>query len=370
VHSISVGETLLALRLIRHMRELRPELRVVLSTTTTTGFALAEENAAEWLVALYNPVDAWPLARRALETVRPERLIFIEAVWPNLLAEAVGRGIPASLIARLSPRSEGRFRRFRFFTGPIFRLLDVVSVQEPEDVGRWESLGVEPERIHLTGNIKFDQPGRRDERGGKFRNLLERLCVPADAPVLLGGSTFQGEEGMLARICLRLRRTFPGLFLIIVPRHVERASEAAAEVTEAGMDFALRSAAAEREQPPDCLLVNTTGELRAWYEVATVVFIGKSLSPAATGGQNPVEPIFAEKPVLFGPGMENFRAVVSRLVEGEAALEVPDEAALERAIAELLREPERREAMARRALEMVSAHQGATERTARLVLGL
>jgi len=370
VHSISVGETLLALRLIRQMRELKPDLRVVLSATTSTGFALAEENASEWLEAIYNPIDAWLLARRALDTVRPARLIFIEAVWPNLLAQAAARGIPTALVARLSPRSEGRFRRFRFFTGPIFRLLDAISVQEPDDPARWESLGVDTGRVHVTGNIKFDQPARRDERAVQFRALLERLCVPPDAPVLLGGSTFPGEEGMLARIRMRLRETFPGLFLIIVPRHVERASEAAAEVTEAGLTFALRTAAAERETPPGCLLVNTTGELRAWYEVATVVFIGKSLSPVATGGQNPVEPVFAGKPVVFGPHMENFRAVVSRFLEAEAAIEAKDEAALEAAITGLLREPKRGEAMARRALGIVAAHEGATDRTARLVLGL
>jgi 3-deoxy-D-manno-octulosonic-acid transferase len=368
VHSISVGETLLALRLIRQMRELRPGMRVVLSVTTSTGFALAEENASEWLEAIYNPIDAWPLARKALATLRPERLIFIEAIWPNLLSQASARGIPTALVARLSPRSEGRFRKFRAFTGPIFRLLDAISVQEPDDVARWESLGVDPARVHCTGNTKFDPPGKRDDRAAQFRELLARLRVPADAPVLLGGSTFPGEEGMLARITMRLRAQFPGLFLIIVPRHVERASEAAAEITDAGLSFALRSAAAEREAAPDCLLVNTTGELRAWYEVATVVFIGKSLSPAATGGQNPVEPVFAGKPVVFGPHMENFKAVVSRFLDSAAAIEAPDEATLETAIAGLLRDPARREAMADKALKIVSAHEGAAARTAQLLL--
>ena len=369
VHSISVGETLLALRLIRRMRELQPGLRVVLSATTSTGFALAEENASEWLEALYNPIDAWPLARRALERVRPERLVFIEAVWPNLLAQAAARGIPTALVARLSPRSEARFRRFRFLTGPIFRQLDNVAVQEPEDRARWQSLGVDAAQIHVTGNIKFDQPGRRDPRAERFRELLAGLRVPADAPVLLGGSTFPGEEGMLARICVRLRAEFPELFLIVVPRHVERTTEVAAEVTGAGLTFALRSAEAERGTPPGCLLVNSTGELRAWYELATVVFIGKSMSPAAIGGQNPVEPVFAGKPVLFGPHMENFRAVTSRMIAAGAAVEVQDEAALEREVAALLRDPERRARLARQALGIVSAHEGATERTARLVLG-
>jgi len=373
VHSISVGETLLALRLIKQMRETQPDLRVVLSATTSTGFALVEENASGWLEPMYNPVDAWWLARRALETVRPARLIFIEAVWPNLLAQAAARGIPTALVARLSPRSEARFRRFRFLTGPIFRKLDAISVQEPEDIARWQSLGAEAAQIHVTGNIKYDQPARRDERAAQFRALLERLRVPADSPVLLGGSTFPGEEGMLSRITVRLRRDFPALFLIIVPRHVERANEAAAEITEAGLTFALRSAESARamdEGPPGCLLVNTTGELRAWYELASVVFIGKSLSPAATGGQNPIEPVFAGKPVLFGPHMENFRAVISGLVAAQAAIQVPDEAALEKEIAALLREPARREALAGRALKIIAAHEGATARTARLALGL
>ena len=115
--------------------------------------------------------------------------------------------------------------------------------------------------------------------------------------------------------------------------------------------------------------MNTTGELRAWYSLATVVFIGKSLSPAATGGQNPVEPVFAAKPVLFGPHMENFRAVVSRLLEGDAAVRAQDEATLEAAVAALLRDPARRESLARKALRIVAAHEGATERTARLVMG-
>jgi 3-deoxy-D-manno-octulosonic-acid transferase len=368
VHSISVGETLLALRLIRKMREINPGLRVVLSATTSTGFALAEENASEWLEAVYNPVDAWPLARRAMKAIKPERLIFIEAIWPNLLAQAAVRGIPTALVARLSPRSEGRFRKFRFWTGPLFRLLDAISVQEPDDVARWESLGVDAARVHCTGNTKFDPPGKRDGRAVEFRELLARLRVPADAPVLLGGSTFPGEEGMLARITMRLRAEFPGLFLIIVPRHVERASEAAAEIMDAGMSFALRSAATDRETAPDCLLVNTTGELRAWYEVATVVFIGKSLSPAATGGQNPVEPVFAGKPVVFGPHMENFKAVVSRFLDAGAAIEARDEAVMEAAIAGLLRDAARRVEMAGKALEIVAAHEGAAERTARLLL--
>ena len=141
IHSISVGETLLALKLARKIRELDPSQNIVLSVTTSTGFAVAQPAACEWLEVIYNPLDLRSIVRRALDTLRPRRLIFIEAIWPNLLAEAHRRGIPTAFVPRLSPRSERRFRRFRSFTGPVFRLLDKLAVAEPADVARWCSLG-------------------------------------------------------------------------------------------------------------------------------------------------------------------------------------------------------------------------------------
>ena len=142
LHSISVGETLLALKLARQIRAFEPGTNIALSVTTSTGFAVAREAACEWLEVIYNPLDLPAFVRAALDTVRPQRLIFVEAVWPNLLAEAKRRSLPVAFVPRLSPRSEGRFRRARALTGPIFRLLDVLAVQEPEDVARWESPGV------------------------------------------------------------------------------------------------------------------------------------------------------------------------------------------------------------------------------------
>ena len=300
-------------------------------------------------------------ARRALETVRPERLIFIEAVWPNLLAQAAARGIPTSLVARLSPRSEARFRRFRFITGPIFRLLDAISVQEPRRCPKWESLGAEAGQIHLTGNIKFDQPCDPDDRAGGVPRAARSALRAAGCAGAAGRQHVSGR-GRDARAHLHAAAAgVSGPFPDRCPRHVERANEAAAEITEAGLTFALRSAAAERETPPGCLLVNTTGELRAWYELATVVFIGKSLSPAATGGQNPVEPVFAGKPVLFGPRMDNFRAVVSAACRDRSrrrgvATKQPWKKASRRSCAT----PPGAMPLAARAREIVAAHQGAT----------
>jgi 3-deoxy-D-manno-octulosonic-acid transferase len=364
LHSISVGETLLALKLARQMRAVDPQTNIALSVTTSTGFAVAREAACEWLEVIYNPLDLRSFVQAALNTVRPRRLIFIEAVWPNLLAEAKRRGLPVAFVPRLSPRSERRFRCFRGIAGPMFRLVDVLAVQDQEDVPRWESLGVDRARIQVTGNTKFDYAGGGGERVTEFRNLLHQLGVAEDAPILLAGSTFAGEELILAKVYRELRERFPNLFLILVPRHVERTPEVLADLRPLNLRVALRSEPAT--SPADILVVNTTGELRDWYHLATVVFIGKSLT--AHGGQNPVEPVMAGKPVVYGPNMENFAAVVTRWREENAAVQVRDATALQEQIADLLTDSARRDTLALRAREIVAAHLGATGRTVTAVL--
>ncbi len=376
IHSISVGETLLALKLARKIHELEPTHRIVLSVTTSTGFAVAHPAAGEWLEVIYNPLDLHSIVRRALDLIRPRQIIFIEAIWPNLVAEAKRRGVPVGFLPRLSPRSERRFKRFSGYVGPIFRLLDRLAVPEPADVARWQSLGVPLERITVTGNSKFDQASFPADRVEEFRGLLRTSGIAEHAPILLGGSTFPGEERILAEVLRELRPEFPELLLILVPRHVERADEVFRELAPTNFHVALRttiaadsnSQLAGQRTKPDILLVNTTGELRDWYHLATAVFIGKSLT--AIGGQNPVEAVMAGKPVLFGPHMENFEPIVSQWLAADAAIQVKDTADLSAAIANLLRDPELRTTLATRARSLASAHEGATERTVRVLLNL
>ncbi|MCE9609963.1 MAG: hypothetical protein K8R23_07110 [Chthoniobacter sp.] len=369
LHSISVGETLLALKLARKIRELEPGKSIALSVTTSTGFGVAQPHANDWLEVIYNPLDAPWIVRRALDAVQPARLIFIEAIWPNLLAAAKRRGLPVTFLPRLSPRSAARFRRARFFTGPIFRLLDALAAAAPEDREAWQALGVDPARLHITGNAKFDAAAPTAGRTDEFRDLLRRLGVPDDAPVLLAGSTFPGEELILANAFGELRAQFPALFLILVPRHVERAADILAELRPTGLRVALRSRLSSENQSGetcDALLVDTTGELRDWYALATVVFIGKSL--AAAGGQNPVEPVLAGKPVVFGPHMENFAPIVARWLAADAAVQVPDAAELRAQLAALLGDAPRRTALAERARAIAAVHAGATARAAEVLL--
>ena len=368
LHAVSVGEVNIALKLAHALRALEPDLHCVLTTTTTTGFALARKNAMPWIEVMYTPLDYWPIMRRAFSVIRPTRMLLVEAeVWPNLAAEAHARRIPLGLVnARLSPRSERRYRRFGFFVAPTFRLLDLVCVPERRDVERWAALSVPRHRIHVTGSIKFD-PEVQAESQSVATSLWQVLPgVHSESPVLFGGSTHRGEEEILAGVFLRLRGQFPSLRLFIAPRHVERLQEIRAQLGAFPLRVALASEAVTGgAADADCLLLDTTGELQRWYGIATVVFIGKSLT--AFGGQNPVEPLVAGKPVVFGPHMENFATLAKTLVSNAGAIQVGDADSLERAIANLLRDSEARQHLVHNAHTALSEHEGATARTAALV---
>ncbi len=406
LHAVSVGEVNVALKLANALRTLEPDLRCVLTTTTTTGFALARKNAPPWIEVMYTPLDYWPVMRRAFSVIRPARILLIEAeVWPNLVAFARGYRIPTALVnARLSPRSEKRFRRFRFIVAPTFRLLDLVCVPENEDADRWVALRVSRDRIRVTGSIKYDPVGL-----GRINPAVELFGVPpsggsaddslAESPgrlkpelrtpsaevqestdevplprfdpkhplVLFGGSTHHGEEEILATVFVRLRQQFSSLRLFIAPRHVERLREIRTRLDALRLHVRLASELRGRQEinDADCVLLDTTGELQRWYHIATVVFMGKSLT--AHGGQNPVEPILAGKPVVFGPHMENFTILARQLVAQNGAIEVRDVDSLERIIVKLLRDSGARQRLVQNAREVLSAHEGATARAAALI---
>jgi len=375
LHAVSVGEVNIALKLANALRALEPDLHCVLTTTTTTGFALANQSVPSWIEVMYTPLDYWPIMRRAFAVIRPVRIVLVEAeVWPNLAAEADARRVPLVLVnARLSPRSEQRYRRFRVFVAPTFRRLDLVCVPEGEDIDRWAALGVPRDRIRVTGSIKYDPEGfdhtMEAERSGEVVATSLRHVSPVlnpDRAVLFGGSTHRGEEEILTTIFLRLRQQFPSLQLFIAPRHVERLREIRSQLAALPLRVAPASEVAiDRESDADCVLLDKIGELQRWYDIATVVFVGKSLT--AHGGQNPVEPIMAGKPVVFGPHMENFGMLARTLVSRKAAIQVRDADSLERAIVELLQDTEARQRLVQNAREVLSTHKGATERAAALV---
>lgn len=362
VHAVSVGEVLIALKFIHEMKARDPELRVVFSTTTSTGFALASKETSEWLEPIYNPVDFLWTARRAMRLIRPRRFIMVEAeIWPNLTAEAKAQGASLALInARLSRRSEARYRMVRPLVSVVFNQLDLLCVQEPADAERWKNLGVHPGKILCTGSIKFDDAGAiRSKRD--FWPDLEKLGVMRETPILLAGSTHAGEEKIIGEIVLRLREEFPNLFYLIIPRHAERWREIRQDLTQLGFRVAVRAGDGTLPEKTDALLANTTGELRDWYDCATVVFVGKSLT--SHGGQNPVEAVAAGKAVVLGPNMENFATITAQLVRDEGVIQVPDAAAMEEAFRNLLADASLGCALAARGQRCLDVHRGATVRT-------
>jgi 3-deoxy-D-manno-octulosonic-acid transferase len=366
LHAVSVGEIMIALKLAEAIRTLQSKARFVLTTTTTTGFAFASKNVPSWIEVLYSPLDFWPVMRRAFATIQPAKIVLVEAeVWPNLAAAAHARRIPLALVnARLSPRSEKRFQRFRFFVAPTFRLLDLVCVPEAADVDRWTAIGVLRENIHVLGSIKYDPEDIHVDLTVPEKVLAE-CKIDNHRPIILGGSTHAGEEEILGKIFRELRTEFANLFLIIAPRHAERVREIQRAYQDLGLRVGLRSRSSAVNPPIDCLVLDSTGELRNWYTVATVVFIGKSLT--ARGGQNPAEAIIAGKPVVFGQHMENFAAFARSLVERSAARQISSADELKRAIVDLLGDAGLRQRLAENAREVLNTHRGATARTAALV---
>lgn len=376
IHAVSVGEVFLALKLIEALRETSPDRPVVLSTTTTTGYRVAAEKESDLLTVIHNPVDLPWITWQVLRTIDPSALVLVEAeIWPNLVALAKRRGIPVLLAnARLSPRSERRYRKARAFVAPVFSLLDGVTVPFEEDVTRWSALGIDPETILVTGSVKFDQAGPAAVAAALRNELatwLESTGMPAGHRLLLGGSTHDGEELMLARSARELKREFPGLELVLVPRHAERGAEIASQLRGESFDPVLRrgseSAPASRDgDPMRVWIANTTGELRTWYQLADLVVVGKSFH--GIGGQNPVEPILAGRPVVVGPHIENFAEVMTELLGVEGLRQVADEEALPGALRELLANPDSGRAMAERGGSAMARHEGSAMRNAKWVV--
>jgi 3-deoxy-D-manno-octulosonic-acid transferase len=367
LHAVSVGEANLAVELVGILRKEFADWRFVVSTTTTTGMGVLRSKLPDNALSIYYPIDWLPLVKSAFNALNPSAIVLVEAeIWPNLIWEANRTRTPLSLVnARLSEKSFKGYCRFGFLFRPLFESLDAVGVHNEIDAERVANLGSPCEAIHVVGNMKFDGASGAGKSEFDASALLDQLKIPEDAPVLVAGSTFEGEETLLCELLPRWREAYPSLFLILVPRHFERAKGVMESLGSMGLNVAQRSQLESAPENPDVLLVDTTGELNAFYKLATLVFIGKSLT--AQGGQNPIEPAALGKPIIFGPFMQNFHEVVKSLLQAKGAVQVVDEAELGDKIDELLGNSEHREALGSAAKSVVEANKGATQRTAQIL---
>ncbi|HPY31698.1 MAG TPA: 3-deoxy-D-manno-octulosonic acid transferase [Verrucomicrobiota bacterium] len=372
MHAVSVGEVNLCTQLIRALEPRLPNLKIVVSTTTTTGMAELNRRLPSHITRIYYPIDRKLYVARALGTIKPKAVVLVEAeIWPNFLWRARNQGVPVFLVnARLSARSYRRYKWFGFLFRPLFRSFAGVGAQNEADAARLRKLGCRPEVVHVVGSLKYDAARLEERRSLDVPAMLKQLGVTKDGPVLVAGSTHAGEEVLLAEQYRRLRQRFPNLFLILVPRHFERGREVGRQLAERGVRFVYRSEITGRTQyspgEMDCLLVNSTGELRYFYEHADVIFVGKSLT--AEGGQNPIEPGALGKAMVFGPHMQNFAEIAQNLVARRGSLQVQNAAELEETLGRLLADPALREELGRNALQVVRENLGAVERTVAMIV--
>jgi 3-deoxy-D-manno-octulosonic-acid transferase len=371
LHAVSVGEVGVCAQLIRALEPHLAGHQLLVSTTTTTGMAEAQRLLPPHVLRIYYPADFAGCVRRAFDTIKPRAVVLMEGeLWPNFLCRAIDLQCPLFLVnGRFSKTSLRNYRRAGFYLRPIFAGFTAVGCQQADDVPRVIDLGFRPEAVHSTGNLKFDaaMPGPR--AGLDAAALLKQIGVSDSAPILVAGSTHDGEELILADLLTRLRKKFPELFLVLVPRHFERTRDVMRDLETRGVKFICRTdISKDTAIPPgqlECLLVNSTGELKFFYERATVVFVGKSLT--AHGGQNPIEPAALGKPVIFGPNMENFAFATRAFLGRQAVVQVPDAAGLEAALAELLGSEKRRAELGEKARAVVQENLGATERSVKII---
>lgn len=359
LHAVSVGEVLTALPLIAAIETRWPRLQVLVSVSTYTGYEVASRRLGAARV-MYAPLDFSLVVNRFYRRLRPIALLLIELeLWPNLLLCARRRGIPV-LVAngRLSARSAGRYAGLGRLTRALFRLPTAIGAQNEEYAERFRSVGVEPEKLSILGNLKHDrQPSPGVNQAPAVRARLG--WIPEKTLVLVGGSTHPGEEKALLAFHARMRADEPRLRLVIVPRHVERLSET--ELAAWGSSVPLERWSVLRDaaggQDPGVLVVDTLGELELFYALADLVFVGGSLIPH--GGHNLLEPARLGKPIILGPSIENFRDERDRLLIANAAVQVADEAGFEAALVRLLGSADERARLGAAALEVTRRLGGA-----------
>ena len=365
VHAVSVGEIYVALRFMKAYRLAHPDARFALSTTTSTGHAIGLKEIDPRDVLFYFPVDLPAIIKKVLRIIDPVRIVLVEGeFWPNLIRLADKRGIPLSLInGRMSKKSYRGYRRLKPLTADVLRRIDPICVQGAVDAERLIGIGARPESVQTMGTVKFDV-AERDPAGEQVaQETMRAVHAPDDAVVLLGGSTWPGEEAVLCDLYKKLKAGNKNPFLVLVPRHVERTDEVVQCLEEQGLSFVRRSQADALQllEQPDVLLVDTTGELRNFYSVADIIFVGKSL--LEHGGQNPIEPAMYGKAVVVGPNMENFPAVMEEFLRHEAIRQVDGVDALGSMVDRLILDPSGRAALGQRAAAVVAENRGVIERT-------
>ena len=361
LQAVSVGEMLAITPLLEALQ--RDGVEVYLTTTTSTGYKLAKEKYAALVTAIgYFPLDFWAFNARAWRRVQPDLCVLMEGErWPEHVHQARRRGVPVvSVNARMSDKSFARSLRFRGAMRPLAAGMTQVLCSSKRDEERFRELGFSAEKLRTTGNLKLDVAITAMSESERS-TLKQELGLSSGGLVLLGSSTWAGEEVALIAALTAARARGLAASLLLVPRHAERREELRGVLAKSGLRFHFRSEGAAAGEV-DVAVGDTTGELRKFTQLADLVFTGKSLAPHE-GGQTPVEAAVLGKPLLHGPRMSNFHEIIRTLTEAGAVRKVETHSELVSVAVELLQDSAQRERMATAARAWHAANRGATERT-------
>ncbi|MBW2598836.1 MAG: 3-deoxy-D-manno-octulosonic acid transferase [Deltaproteobacteria bacterium] len=369
VHAVSVGEVTAAAPIVSSLREMYPEACIVLSTSTETGQEMARSLITDATSHIYYPLDIPIVVRRVMDRVNPDIFVSVETeIWPNFVRICSEREIKIAMVnGRISPRSFRRYRRTNFFWKRIMNMIGTIGAISAIDASRLEAMGVEPSRIHVLGNAKYDSLAAR--ANDALRDEIEaRLEIPHETKVFVAGSTHEGEDDVVLKIYRGLLERYPDMLMIIVPRHPERGSAVLSLAKDAGFDDCITMTEinrGERRAGRRIIIVDVIGELFKVYSLATMVFCGGSLVPR--GGQNILEPAAWGKVVLYGPSMEDFMDERERLEMAGGGITVRDGNELLSEMLKLMEDPETLRKRGEAGREIVASNKGAARRYAEMI---
>ncbi|MDA8133786.1 MAG: 3-deoxy-D-manno-octulosonic acid transferase [Desulfobacteraceae bacterium] len=365
VHALSVGEVRSAVPLVKALKYGCGQAGMVFTASTRTGFKTAGQlllkpGMVDQLG--YFPFDFGYSVRKIATLIDPDVVIIVETdIWPNFLYEMRQRRIPVVLVnARLSERSFKGYLRFKRFFSTVFSCLTEIMVQSPLDAARFQGLGINPEKIQVTGNLKFDQAAE-DVEGSFISAMGARLNIRAQTLVLVAGSTHEGEEDILFRVYQQLKSKFPALMMILAPRDPRRCHALLPHILSMGLSVSLLSQTPSLAS--DIVLVDEMGVLSRLYALCHAAYIGGSLVPE--GGHNPLEPAAFSKPALFGPDMSDFLLISTLLKDHGGSKQVGSETELAHELGLLLGNPDLQTRMGRLNHEVFLNHSGAVQKILR-----
>ncbi len=363
IQAVSVGEVALCRDFVPALKTKFPGRTIIFSTITKAGNDMAKRLFQKDAIIIYFPLDFSFIVKKAIKLARPKIYVMVETeIWPNFLKEIERNAIAVILInGRISDRAIGKYRLAKPFLRKILRNMNILCMQSRIDADRVIGLGARPDRVKVTGNMKFDIQIKASRLS--VAEIMGQLALEEGDELLVAGSTHPGEEEVITGAYKELVKKFPRLKLLIAPRHIGRSDQVAAIVKQYGFGPVLLSGSNithYTEHITPVYILDTIGRLNDFYSIASVVFIGGSL--VKHGGQNPIEPAIYGKPVIFGPYMFNFKNIAAAFIDRKAAIQILDRTELAGAIAVLLTDAGARTEMAKEARQVVMENRGATEK--------